>query len=127
MDGPPPTRGGVDQVNDKDPHGDAHTLGGSFPDTGRGAMEHTLRIINREQVSIEGVLSVESFDDEQITLETDLGTLTLRGEDLHIKQLDLESGRFAVDGLISLCAYSVPKQRGGRATKPRGFLERLLK
>lgn len=127
LDGPLLTRGGVNEVDDKGLHGEARTLGGSFPDAGRGAMEHSLRIINREQVSIEGVLSVESFDDEQIILETDLGTLTLRGEDLHIKQLDLESSRLAVDGLISLCAYSAPKPRGGRTAKPRGFLERLLK
>jgi len=114
-------------VDDKGIHNEGRLLGAAFSDAGRGAVEHSLRIINREQVSIEGVLSVESFDDGEIILETDLGTLTLRGEDLHIKQLDLESGRFAVDGLISLCAYSAPKQRGGRSAKPRGLLERLLK
>jgi sporulation protein YabP len=112
-------------MDDKSFRGEARTLGTSGPTGDIG--QHSLNIINREQVTIQGVLAVESFDDEEIILETEMGTLTLRGEELHIKQLDLESGRFAVDGMISSCVYSTPRQRGGRSTKSRGFLERLLK
>jgi sporulation protein YabP len=92
-----------------------------------GLAPHSLQIVNREQVRIQGVIAVESFDDQEIIVETDMGTLTLRGEELHIKQLDLESGRFAVDGYISMCTYSTPRQRLGRTQKGKGFLERLLR
>ncbi len=92
-----------------------------------GLAPHSLQIINREQVRIQGVIAVESFDDQEIILETDMGTLTLRGEELQIKQLDLESGRFAVDGYLSTCTYSTPRQRLGRSPKGKGFLERLLR
>lgn len=92
-----------------------------------GLAPHSLQIINREQIRIQGVIAVESFDDQEIIVETDMGTLTLRGEELHIKQLDLESGRFAVDGYISICTYSTPRQRLGRSPKGKGFLERLLR
>ncbi len=47
--------------------------------------QHRLIIADREQVEVEGVLHVESFDDREITLGTILGTLTLRGEDLNIR------------------------------------------
>lgn len=106
---------------------DKQMLRGERPVSGAAPIEHSLSITNREQAQVMGVLAVESFDDEEIVLETDLGMLTLRGEELSIKQLDLESGRFAVDGYILSCVYSAPKARGVRAPKARGFLERLLK
>lgn len=113
-------------MDEKSLRGEARTLG--MPGAGpQGGAVHSLQIIGREQVTVQGVLAVESFDDEEIILETDMGVLTLRGEDLHIKQLDLESGRFAVDGFVSSCIYSTPRQRGGRPAKGRGFLDRLLK
>lgn len=100
---------------------------GERPVIGASPAEHSLSITNREQAQVQGVLSVESFDDEEIILETDLGMLTIRGEELAIKQLDLETRRFAVDGYIMSCTYSTPRTRGGRPQKPRSFLERLLK
>lgn len=91
-----------------------------------GPPAHTLTITNREQTVISGVSAVDSFDDQEIVLETALGTLTIRGEDLNIKQLDLESGRFAVDGTVNSLVYTAQVARGG-SRRPRGFLERLLR
>jgi sporulation protein YabP len=93
---------------------------------GGEGVRHALTIVNREQISVQGVRAVESFDDTQIILETEMGTLTLKGEELDIKQLDLESGRFTVHGFISSCIWSTPRQAGRRG-KARGLLERLLR
>lgn len=112
-------------MDEKEYRGDARTLGMSNPET--GGASHTLSITGREQVLITGVLGVDNFDDEEVTLETDLGTLTIRGEELHIKQLDLETGRFEVEGYVNALQYTQPRQRGGRTGKSRGFLERLLR
>lgn len=86
--------------------------------------QHRLIIADREQVEVEGVLHVESFDDREITLGTILGTLTLRGEDLNIRQLDLESGCFAVTGMIHGVQYSSAERGKGRG---QGFWQKLLK
>jgi len=103
-------------------------LGMPGPGAAGPGREHMLQIVNREHLTLQGVQSVESFDDKEILMETDMGTLTLRGEDLHIKQLDLDTGRFAVEGFISSCVYSTPRNRGGRTGgKTRSFLERLLR
>ncbi len=114
-------------MEDKNFRSEVRPLGMADSEMARGGSQHTLHIVNREQLTIQGVLSVESFDDQEILLETDLGSLTIRGEDLHIKQLDLESGRFAVEGYVSQLIYSTPRQRAGRVTKGKGFLERLLR
>ena len=96
------------------------------PRPGTGT-EHTVFIANREQVQIYGVASVTSFDDQEIVLDTEMGTLTIRGEELHIKQLDLESGRFAVEGSVTSLVYSERLARGSGRARSRGILERLLK
>lgn len=102
--------------------------GGHYgPVEGRPTGSHSLQVINREQVVVTGVTAVDAFDEEEILLETELGGLTLRGEELHIRQLDLESGKFAVDGYITSMVYTAPRQGGRRSTKGRSFLERLLK
>lgn len=93
----------------------------------RPAADHTLTVTNRERLVISGVAGVASFDDQEILLETELGMLTVRGEELHIKQLDLESGRFAVDGMITAMTYSTRPGRPGRTGRSRGFFERLLR
>lgn len=85
---------------------------------------HQVVISNRDSTTISGVLNVDSFDDDVIVLDTDLGTLTLRGQDLHIKQLDLDEGSFSVEGLVVSLEYS---SGASRREQGRSFLERLLK
>lgn len=87
---------------------------------------HRVSIDEREHTAIEGVLNVESFDDREIILETELGILTIRGEDLHIAKLDLDEGQFAVNGLVWSLEYSAVGQRGVKG-KGKGLLDRLFR
>jgi len=56
--------------------------------------KHQLSLRNREALQVEGVINVESFDNQEVVVETDAGMLFVRGEDLHIKELNLETGRW---------------------------------
>lgn len=85
---------------------------------------HRLVINNREKVEISGVLHVDSFDDQEIILETEQGLLAMRGEDLHIRNLNLEQGELLVEGFLLELAYSDEKMSKDRG---RGFLERLFR
>lgn len=78
----------------------------------------------RESLSVEGVINVESFDDQEVIVETDLGVMHVRGEDLHIKELNLTSGSLLVSGFIKGIEYmgDGPRKKGGK-----GFFGRLLK
>lgn len=90
------------------------------------AEEHQIIITNREVVSVKGVLQVESFDDEEIVLDTEYGLLTLRGEDLKIKQLDVQGGSFNVEGTIHSLQYSAGmRPRSARGSK--SWLDRLFR
>jgi len=91
-----------------------------MPDEVRGRIE----LINRKHIEIEGVKNVGSFDEDIIELETTLGVLVLKGEDLHITQLDLESGHFVADGLFTSLNYI---ESGQSAKKGKSILSRVFK
>lgn len=89
---------------------------------------HTLSLHNRQRAVIEGVIHVESFDDRQIVLDTVLGSLVLRGEKLHIRQLDVERGRFELEGTVNSLHYGPPlRGKDGARASRGGWLERLLR
>lgn len=85
---------------------------------------HRVIVTNREQVVVEGVIHVEKFDDEEIVLETDLGMMALRGEEMHIKQLSLEQGQLVVDGVVKSIEYLEDGGRMGKGKK--GFFDRIF-
>lgn len=86
--------------------------------------QHRLVVNNRETMDVSGVIHVDSFDDEEVVLETEMGMLAVRGEDLHIKQLNLEKGELAIEGLIIELVYSDDKRLRDRK---KGFLDRLFR
>ncbi len=61
---------------------------------------------NREKLTISGVLDVLSFDDQIVIVETDLGLLTVKGENIRINKLSLDTTEIIVEGKISSLAYS---------------------
>ncbi|MGI5839241.1 MAG: sporulation protein YabP [bacterium] len=96
-------------------------------DKNGGDYRHQLTLTNREICSIKGVGQVISFDDAEIVLDTEMGVLTVSGEEMHIKQLDLDKGIISIDGLIRRMEYADNvRSRGGKG-KGKGLLERLLK
>lgn len=68
--------------------------------------EHNVTMEGREKMSISGVEDVASFSDEMVVLATNMGTLTVKGNDLRINKLNVESGELLVEGTINLCEYT---------------------
>jgi len=71
---------------------------------------------NREKLSISGVLDVLSFDDQVVMVETELGLLTIKGENLKINKLSIDTSEVIVEGDISGLNYSekdLGKDKGG--------------
>lgn len=90
----------------------------------RGGGQHRLVIESREHTEITGVLHVDSFDDEEVIMETEQGLLAVRGENLHIKHLNLDQGEITIDGYILELAYAEEKRSRARG---KNILERLFK
>jgi sporulation protein YabP len=92
-----------------------------------GYQNHILNLTNRDSLTLTGIVHVDAFDDQEVAVDTELGSLTIRGENLHIKQLNLEEGRLGVEGMVDAMTYG-PRVRG-KAQRPRGrgWLERLFR
>ncbi|MBC7958727.1 MAG: sporulation protein YabP [Vallitaleaceae bacterium] len=86
-------------------------------------IHHRLVITNREEMSIVGVSDVVSFDETAIIIETELGMLEIRGEGLHVNQLNLENGEMSLTGDIEAIEYDDKTQykKGGKSIISRLF------
>lgn len=70
---------------------------------------------NREKLNVSGVNDVLSFDDQVVIMETELGLLTIKGENLKINKLNIDTSEVIVEGRINNLAYSdhQAKSEGG--------------
>ncbi|HBG02455.1 MAG TPA: sporulation protein YabP [Firmicutes bacterium] len=87
------------------------------------SVRHQLVLAERERLTLDGVIHVDSFDEREIVVETELGGLVVQGEELHIKELNLEKGNLLVSGYVT----SVEYLGDSLAKRSRGLLARLFK
>ena len=71
---------------------------------------------NRKKLSISGVNDVLSFDDQVVMVDTELGLLTVKGENIRINKLSLDTAEVIIEGEISSLAYSQNKQEKNTGT-----------
>ena len=84
---------------------------------------HRLVMENRELIELTGVQKVQSFDPKEITLVTELGILSVKGNQLSIKLLNLEEGLVDLQGSIGALIY----HQNPSASSRRGFLNRVFR
>lgn len=82
---------------------------------------HQIVLVDREMLTIDGVASLGSYDEKEIAMETERGAMTVRGDELSVKQLNLEDGKIVVEGLVRAIEYEDARK------ERRGLLNRLLK
>ena len=83
--------------------------------TATGVIQNLI-LENRGKLSISGVIDVLSFDDQVVMVETELGLLTVKGENIRINKLSIDTSEVIVEGDISYLAYSdkeIDKNKGG--------------
>lgn len=71
-----------------------------------------LRLEDRKKLTMTGVSEVVRFEENLVVLQTDLGQLHIHGQELQLKNLSLEGGQAAVEGLIAALIFEEPRQRG---------------
>lgn len=83
---------------------------------------HKLTMEKRQTAEVTGVLDVDSFDEKEILLITGEGRLMIRGEKLHMTQLNLDSGIVRFAGRIDSMGYQTKSTQKNREP----LLKRLL-
>ncbi len=71
---------------------------------------------NRKKLSVSGVNDVLSFDDQVVMVDTELGLLTVKGENIRINKLSLDTAEVIIEGEISSLSYSQSKQEKSSGT-----------
>lgn len=87
-------------------------------------IQHKVTLVEREMLDVTGVINVEKFTDEDVILETQQGILNIKGEKMHMKQLDLEGGIISVEGIIKTMNYL---ERTEAKEKAKSVLSRLFR
>ncbi|MDR2515358.1 MAG: sporulation protein YabP [Christensenellaceae bacterium] len=83
---------------------------------------HMISLDNRERASFSGVTDLESFNDEEVVMVTELGVIVLAGQELHISKLNLEDGQLVVEGRVDAVEYI-----DGNKPQRRGLFGKILK
>ncbi|MGX1983829.1 sporulation protein YabP [Thermolongibacillus altinsuensis] len=92
--------------------------------TNKGTVqEHDLIMRGRRLLDITGVKQVESFDNEEFLLETVMGFLSIKGQNLQMKNLDVDKGIVSIKGKIFEIIY-LDEQHSEKA---KGFFSKLFK
>jgi sporulation protein YabP len=73
---------------------------------------HRLSLNERKELTVTGVTEVVSFDEETVVLKTSLGTLTVHGRQLQLKNLSTNGGQVEVSGTVSALIYQQNKPTG---------------
>ncbi|MBR3255321.1 MAG: sporulation protein YabP [Clostridia bacterium] len=79
---------------------------------------------NREKLSISGVNDVLSFDDQVVMVETELGLLTVKGENLKINKLSIDTSEVIVEGEINYLAYT---EKNADRGKQQSLISKIFK
>ena len=74
-------------------------------------------------MTISGVTDVLSFDDQIVIVETNLGLVTVKGENLKINKLNIDTSDFSLNGHISSFSYS----DGNFENKSGTFFSKIFK
>jgi len=86
--------------------------------------QHKMTVSNRKMGTLTGITDVIAFDEAEVVLETDMGMLSIKGEGLHVKRLDLEKGEVDLEGRMDSFFYSEQK---GFAAKGESFWSGLFR
>ena len=79
--------------------------GGFFMQEMPKAKNHTVMLDNRGKLVMTGTEDVSGFNEETVSVKTSCGCLVIKGENLHIDKLNLETGDVSIDGKINAMQY----------------------
>ena len=84
---------------------------------------HGIRNKKKKMIYVTGVNKIESFDEEEFLLETNMGYLAIKGSSLEIIRLDTKDGIISIKGNIDSFSYFDSMKKGNKSS----FFEKLFK
>lgn len=66
---------------------------------------HSITLVERKNLVISGIKKIDNFDSEEFVIDTNMGILTVKGENLEIIKLDTIQGNISIKGKINSLDY----------------------
>ena len=88
------------------------------------SFNHGLSLAERKNVVVTGVKKIESFDSNEFMIDTNLGFLNIKGEELEIIKLDTYQGNVSIKGKVDALIYLDNNQK---KDKESSFISKLFK
>jgi len=66
---------------------------------------HTVRIDGRRSMNVTAVDDVISFDEDRVVLGSAGGVISIDGEGLHIRKMNVDGGEVLIEGKINALTY----------------------
>ena len=85
------------------------------------AKNQNIILENRKNLTISGITDVDSFDEKEISLYTQLGELSVQGRELHIDSMSVETGDMTITGEIWAIVYGDSDRKGPLSALGRLF------
>lgn len=85
---------------------------------------HVVTLSERKNIVITGVKKIESFDNEEFLMETNMGYIVLKGEELEIVKLDTYQGNVSIKGKVNSLTYM---ENLSKKNKDDGVFNKLFK
>ena len=84
---------------------------------------HSVSLLERKTLVITGVKKIETFDKLHFILETTMGFMVIKGNDLELIKLDTLAGNVTIKGTIDSINYIVENKK----KEEDGIFNRLFK
>ena len=85
---------------------------------------HSVSINERKNILITGVKKIDSFDNEEFLLETNMGYVVIKGKELEIVKLDTYQGNVVIKGRVNSLSYM---ESANKKEKDEGMFSKLFK
>lgn len=85
---------------------------------------HSITLNERKNIMITGVKKIDSFDDEEFLLETNMGYIVIKGQELEIIKLDTYQGNVSIKGKFNSLNYM---ENANKKQKEESVISKLFK
>lgn len=85
---------------------------------------HGISLFERKNLVITGVKKIENFDSTQFILETIMGFMIVKGNELELVKLDTLQGHVTIKGMINSISYA---EENSKKDKEDSIFSRLFR
>ena len=87
------------------------------------SFNHGITMAERKNIIVSGVKKIDSFDSEEFLLDTVMGFLAIKGQNLQMINLDVDKGHVSIKGKVFEMEYLDENSKD----KAKGFFGKLFK